>query len=28
MPKLRGTATASYDKGDWSSFMRYNYTGG
>ena len=27
-PKLRGTATASYEKGDWSSFMRYNYTGG
>ncbi|MFN7475996.1 MAG: TonB-dependent receptor plug domain-containing protein [Burkholderiales bacterium] len=27
-PKLRGTATASYAKGDWSSFVRYNYTGG
>lgn len=27
-PKLRGTATVSYDKGDWSSFARYNYTGG
>jgi len=27
-PKLRGTATASYDKDDWSSFMDYNYTGG
>ncbi len=27
-PKLRGTATVSYDKGDWSSFTRYNYTGG
>jgi len=22
-PKLRGTTTASYDKGDWPSFMRY-----
>jgi len=28
-PKLRGAATASYDKGDWPSFMRYNnYAGG
>ncbi len=27
-PKLRGTATAAYAKGDWSSFARYNYTGG
>jgi iron complex outermembrane receptor protein len=27
-PKLRGNASASYAKGDWSSFVRYNYTGG
>jgi iron complex outermembrane recepter protein len=25
-PKLRGNATVSYAKGDWSSFARFNYT--
>ncbi len=27
-PKLRATGTVAYVKGDWSSFARYNYTGG
>lgn len=27
-PKLRATGTASYRKGDWDSFVRYNYVGG
>lgn len=26
-PKLRGNITARYAKGDWSGFMRFNYTG-